>query len=498
MSTAIGEDASQSSSLGGISQRAFEKWWARGQPSGTSLLDWLEAESELRQLESLLRRIEELEQQLADQLAESHRLQSRLETEHAVTRILGNSGSLREAASLILQSICEQLGYGVGVLWIVDRRDGVLRCEEVFQVPAVDVGDFTAATRELTFLWGEGLPGRVWASQSPSASPDVAADASSPRNAAAASTDLHGAVAFPVRNGVEFLGVMEFFGREVGEPDRESAEMMASIASQFGQFIERHDAEAARRRELEERHVAGRIQQRLLPQRQPELPGYDISGRCVSAFDVGGDCFDFFPMMLGCDDCLGVLVADGSGHGLASSLLVAETRAYIRALAMTCPDVDRLLKLVNQRMTDDLEREGFVTAMLLRLAPCSGIVVYANAGHCPGIVFDQEGQVRAGLAIGGFPLGVEPSAEFSAQPTRLGPGESVLLYSDGVIEAFSRAGELFGVKRLCQVVSAHRDESSEGILNAVYSEVDRFQDGAALRDDVTVVVIRRDDPEKRR
>lgn len=497
MSTAIGEDASRSSSLDGISLRAFEKWSARGRPSGTSLLDWLEAESELHQLESLVRRIEELERRLSDQLTESHRLQSRLATEHAVARILGNSSSLREAASLILQTICEQLKYGVGVLWIVDRRNGVLRCEEVFQVPAVDLGDFTAATRELTFLWGEGLPGRVWASQSPCASLDVAADASLPRHAATASTDLH-AVAFPVRNGVEFLGVMEFFGRGDVEPGRETAEMMASIASQFGQFIERHDAEAASRRELEERKVAGRIQQRLLPQRPPELPGYDISGRCVSAFDVGGDCFDYFPMVLDCDDCLGVLVADGSGHGLASSLLVAETRAYIRALAMTCADVDRLLKLVNQRITDDLEREGFVTAMLLRLAPCSGVVVYANAGHCPGIVFDREGQVRAGLAIGGFPLGIEPSAEFSAQPTRLGPGESVLLYSDGVIEAFSRAGELFGVKRLCHVVSAHRDESSEGILNAVYSEVDRFQDGAALRDDVTVVVIRRDDPEKRR
>jgi sigma-B regulation protein RsbU (phosphoserine phosphatase) len=191
------------------------------------------------------------------------------------------------------------------------------------------------------------------------------------------------------------------------------------------------------------------------------------------------------------DESLGILVADASGHGVGSALLAAETRAYLRALAMTCPDVDRMLWLVNQRISDDPEYEGFVTAFLLRLAPRHGAVAYANAGHCPAIVFDGRGEVRRKLDGTGIPLGIDPTIGFSAEIESLEPGELILLYSDGATEACSPTEELFGVSRLLETVRTHWAKSANQILEAVFRETIGFYEGRALRDDITVVVIKR-------
>lgn len=486
-SLAICEDESDPNRRDVISLRAFEKWIARGHLSDASLADWLEAESEVRQLLVLTRQVQELERCLADQLSAIKQSQRRLTAEHDVARILSVSATLVEAAPDILRSICESLDYGLGVLWVVDHEAQVLRCAEVFELEALDVGEIAEVTRERVVGFGEGLPGRVWASQSAMAMSDE--DSLSPL--ADASICLQNAIAFPVRNGVEFLGVMEFLSRDMREEDQAIVEMMASIGRQISQFIERRNAEAAMRGEQEQRRVAGCIQQRLLPQRKPVLPGYDVSGRCMSAFDVGGDCFDYIPMTVGCDNCLGILVADASGHGLGAALFAAETRAYVRALAMTCPDVDRLLSLVNQRIADEPGREGFVTATLLRLAPRDGAVVYANAGHCPPIVFNSHGEVRGKLAGTGFPLGIDPAAAFVAEFESLAPGELLLLFSDGTIEACSPDGELFGIRRLLDSVKACWNESTDRILDAVFHDVVGFYEGRTVRDDITVVVIRR-------
>lgn len=490
-SLAVYEDGSQANSLDVISRRAFEKWIARGRPQDTGLADWLEAEAEVHQLLVLTRHVQELERCLANRMSAIKQAQRRLKAEHEVARILSVSANLAEAAPGILRSICEGLEYGLGVLWVADHEASVLRCAEVFELATLDVDEIGEAIREREIAFGEGLPGRVWASQSAMPMTDASEDASSPRSMAAASMCLENAIAFPVRNGVEFLGVVEFLSRDLREEDQAIVAMMASIGSQIGQFIERRNAEAKMRSEQEQRRVAGCIQQRLLPQRNPVLRGYDISGRCQSAFDVGGDCFDFIPMAFDCDGCLGVLVADASGHGLGAALFAAETRAYVRALAMTCPDVDRLLSLVNQRIADEPERDGFVTATLLRLAPRDGAVVYSNAGHCPPIVFNSHGEVRGMLAGTGIPLGIDAAAAFSAEFESLEPGELILLFSDGAIEACSPADELFGMRRLLDTVRAHWSESVDRILDAVFQNVVGFYEGRPLRDDITVVVIRR-------
>jgi sigma-B regulation protein RsbU (phosphoserine phosphatase) len=222
----------------------------------------------------------------------------------------------------------------------------------------------------------------------------------------------------------------------------------------------------------------------------PTFAGFQIGGRSAPAQDVGGDCFDFLPLRVGGEDCLGVLVADASGHGIGAALLAAQTRAYLRALALTCADVGTLLTLSNQRLACDLVTDHFVTLFLLRLDPRTHSLVYANAGHWPGYVLDRQGRTKAVLASTGCPLGIDPASEFPTGPaTTLEPGELVLLLTDGIVEAASPEGEQFGLKRTLGIVRAHHREAPEAILDALFHAVEDFS-GHSLQDDLTAVILK--------
>ncbi len=166
----------------------------------------------------------------------------------AVTQVLAEAGGVEEAATRILEAVCTSLAWDVGILWTVDRHGPVLRCTEVWHTPSPRMEEFEVALCRLAFTPGVGLPGRVWSSRRPAWITDVVQDANFPRAAAAAQAGLHGAFAFPVLLGSEFLGVIEFFSSQTREPDADLLEMMATIGGQVGQFIERKGAEERLRR----------------------------------------------------------------------------------------------------------------------------------------------------------------------------------------------------------------------------------------------------------
>ena len=169
----------------------------------------------------------------------------RLATQDAVTRALAESPTLREAAPRILEAVCEHLGWELGGLWQMDHQGGELRCADVWCRPSLHVPAFEEMSRRLAFRSGVGLPGRVWFARAPAWIPDVAADANFPRGRAAHDGGLHGALGFPILLNGEVLGVLEFFSREIRQPDEDLLEMLTAIGSQIGQFLERKRAEEA-------------------------------------------------------------------------------------------------------------------------------------------------------------------------------------------------------------------------------------------------------------
>jgi serine phosphatase RsbU (regulator of sigma subunit) len=309
------------------------------------------------------------------------------------------------------------------------------------------------------------------------------------RHQVAAECGLHGAVGFPIQNG-GVQGVLEFFSQQIRPPDDDVIQMMTSLGSQITLFLERRKAREELQRQAEDHRIARQIQQGLLPKAMPTIPGFQMSGRSAPAQDVGGDYFDFFPMRLGDEDCLGVFVADASGHGIGAALLAAQTRAYLRALALNCTDVGTLVRLSNQRLASDITTDHFVTLFLLQLNPRTHRLVYAGAGHWPGYVLDRQGRTKAILYSTGVPLGIDPSSKYPAGPAAtLEPGELVLLFTDGIIEAASADGEQFGLERMLGIVRSHQQETPDAILDALFQAVADLS-GHVFQDDVTAVIIK--------
>jgi PAS domain S-box-containing protein len=191
-------------------------------------------------------------------VTEHKREEARQGAQYAVTRVLAEAGSLQEAAPLMLQSVCESLGWDLGSIWQIERKENVLRCVETWHGASLPVVEFERMTRDFVFSPSLGLPGRVWAHREPAWIEDVTADPNFPRAHIAAKEGLRGAFGFPILLGDEVLGVLEFFSREIQKPDQPLLQMMGAIGSQIGQFMERREAEQALRVYAGELEIAKR------------------------------------------------------------------------------------------------------------------------------------------------------------------------------------------------------------------------------------------------
>ena len=184
---------------------------------------------------------------MATVVSERRRLEQRLRIKDAVSRILAESPSMADAGPKIIQAICEPGDWGVGAIWNVDRSLNELSCINFWCLPSVHAPEFEAVTRKTKFTPGVGLPGRVWRSGTPAWITDVTKDNNFPRAPVATKEGLRAGIGFPIKLADEVVGVMEFFSREISEPDNDFLEMVDLIGAQLGQFMERKRAEDALR-----------------------------------------------------------------------------------------------------------------------------------------------------------------------------------------------------------------------------------------------------------
>jgi PAS domain S-box-containing protein len=234
--------------------------------------------------------------------------------------------------------------------------------------------------------------------------------------------------------------------------------------------------------------AAQKIQERLLPDASPAVPGFDIYGVCYPAEFAAGDHFDYLPMQ---DDRIGIVVGDVVGHGIGPALVMASTHAHLRSLAEICTEPDEILLRLNRNLFKETEPNIFVTLLFACLDPRSRTLRYASAGHPPGYVLDGQGKVKATLPSTSLPLGIQLETQYHiSDPIALTRGDVTLLFTDGLIEASSPSDKPFGVKRVIDVVRRHIDQTARQITESLYQALMEYSGGHKPVDDITLVVVK--------
>jgi serine phosphatase RsbU (regulator of sigma subunit)/predicted ester cyclase len=261
-------------------------------------------------------------------------------------------------------------------------------------------------------------------------------------------------------------------------------EWSADIVTPFLEQIEQHARE--RERVEQELRVARSIQQASLPNEVPELEAWQISPHYRPAREVGGDFYDFLELPNG---RLGLVVGDATGKGVPAALLMSTTCGMLRAVALSVDSPGEVLERVNEALSARIPPNMFVTCFYCILDPKRASLTYANAGH--DLPYRRHDDIAEELKARGMPLGLMPKMGYEQKEIALQSGDSVLFYSDGLIEAHDPKGEMFGFPRLRRLIAEHDGEEGslvELLMEELYSFVG---EGWEQEDDITLVTLER-------
>jgi len=265
-------------------------------------------------------------------------------------------------------------------------------------------------------------------------------------------------------------GVLE---RTVVERTRELAERNAQLER----------AQAQLKAELD---IARALQIAILPSAFPTMPGCDGAARMIPATTMGGDFYDFIELP---DGRIGLVMADVSGKGVPAAFFMAVSRTNLRELASHHSDPGACLAQANEVLCTQNPMDLFVTVFYCIFDPVSGKLSYANAGHNPPFVRRAAGSVEALSGRGGFVLGAMPGAKFPMHTVYLGRGDRIVLFTDGVTEAFNPRNEAYGNERLVAELMAHGDGSATTLVERICDSVTSFTGEAPQSDDITLTVL---------
>ena len=300
----------------------------------------------------------------------------------------------------------------------------------------------------------------------------------------------------PLVSQGELIGLINL-GSRLSEQDYSSDDykLLADLATQaapalrVAQLVRQQELEAAERERIEqELKVARLIQQTLLPQTVPTLADWGVTAYYQPARAVGGDFYDFihFP-----DGKVGFIVADVTDKGVPAALVMATTRTLLRAAAERLETPGAVLERTNDVLVQEIPPKMFVTCFYAILDPANGRLRYANAGHDVPYRYTNEGVVE--LRARGMPLGLMPGMDYEEKETTLAPGEYVLLYSDGLVEAHNPEREMFGFPRLQELMAVHAN--GDTLKDFLLGQLDTFTGPDwEQEDDVTLVTLQRKKP----
>ena len=238
--------------------------------------------------------------------------------------------------------------------------------------------------------------------------------------------------------------------------------------------------------------VAMEVQQNLLPQETPQIPGLDIAASSIYCDETGGDFYDFLEIRRQNTIHIGIAVGDVSGHGISAALLMATVRAFIKSRVTQAGSIAESISSVNRLMTQDTRDSGqFVTLFYAEISQDEKKLRWVRGGHDPAFLFDPHVDKFEELQGKGVALGVDPNGKYQENSIDESlKGQILVVGTDGVWEARNIKDELFGKKRLMSIIRQHSDASANEIIKAVIDALKTFQGSAKQEDDITLAVIK--------
>ena len=262
----------------------------------------------------------------------------------------------------------------------------------------------------------------------------------------------------------------------------------ATVTERTRELAERNaDLEQAQAQLRDELNVARALQSAILPSAFPARTGCDGAARMTPATTMGGDFYDFIELP---DGQIGIVMADVSGKGVPAAFFMAVSRTNLRELAAHHADPGACLARTNEVLCTQNPLDLFVTVFYCILDPVTGVLRYANGGHNPPYVARANGSIEALDGAGGLVLGVMPGVSYPEHTVQLQPGDQLVLYTDGVTEAFNPADEAYGVERLIAEIRAHGAGTTEALVERICSSVTRFAGTAPQSDDITLTALK--------
>ena len=293
----------------------------------------------------------------------------------------------------------------------------------------------------------------------------------------------------PIISNNEVIGVFDLESDHLNAYSNDDLEVLMLLSSQVAIIIEKvmlHENLIEKQRLETQLEVARQVQLALLPARDPQIDGFEISAYNFPTEEVSGDYYDWVRIY---DDQIGMVIADVSGKGMPAALLMAFLRASLRAATHIgyAPAVS--MSKVNYLLWESIERNQFVTAFYGIFDATNRTLAYSNAGHNPALVMEVDGSARF-EERGGVPLGMFRDTRYYEYYLTIESGQMLVLYTDGLTEARSATEEEYGRDRLVESVRKCRDLSAREMIDYIHRDLITWTDGQGADDDVTIFIIK--------
>jgi len=407
-----------------------------------------------------------------------------LELSQRISRTLDLQAVLHD----LLQALRSAIAYDAAGVFVLNRAVPLMRRNDPNLIAGMLQVGFDAAPADDPMLRsGKGIVGHVVHTGETVIAPDVRHD---PRYVAGRRATLS-ELAVPIVSEAGVIGCLNVESDRAGAFAREDAELLEFFANAAAVSIEKallHRQVLDKQRIEDQLRVAREVQSGLLPGAPPDLPGYDIAAVALPTWAIGGDYYDYVSLGGG---RLGFVVADVSGKGIPAALIMATFRAALRTEMRRHADLGVVATQLNRAVLESRDASRFVTAVCGVLDAASGRLTYVNCGHNPPLLLRGSGG-REGLERGGPALGLFDEVTFEAGTAALGPGDRLVLYTDGVVEPTDEDDREFGTERLEAAVREAAGRPAAEALRCVIEATRAFGRRDDYDDDFTLVVFQRD------